>query len=230
MYFLTLDRDGGLVALVVGGLILAFGLGVGPLFFAVMVYFLVLSAMVTFVGMRKKRLLRLFEERRGVKNVLANGLPPLLMVFLFYYAQVAYFHWLSMLAFIGFLSSVATVTADKFSSELGVLDGMPRMIFTSRRVRKGTSGGITIAGLLAGLLGSFLIAVSVLLIGNQALSYFNLDLFTTILVVTLGGFLGTVVDSALGYFEEKGIGSKFSSNFFAGIVGSVVGMLMIWIF
>jgi len=229
MYFLTLDKDGGLVALVIGGLVLVFGLGFGPFFLAVMVYFLVLSAIVTFIGMKKKKFLKLFEKRRRVNNVLANGLQPLFMVFLFYYAQMAYLHWLSALAFVGFLSGIATVTADKFSSELGVLDGMPRMIFTFRRVRKGTSGGITIAGLLAGLLGSFLIAISLFAVSGLALSYYNLMPLKSVPAIMLGGFLGTVMDSVFGYFEENGVGNKFSSNFLASIVGSVVGMLIIWL-
>jgi len=230
MYFLTLDRDAVLVALVVGMFILLLGLGFGLFFFAVMLYFLVLSAAVTFIGMRRKRLLNLFEKARGVKNVLANGLPPLFMTLLFYYAHMVSLPWLAVLALVGFLSSVATVTADKFSSELGVLDGMPRMIFTFRRVRKGASGGITMAGLLAGLLGSFLIAISLFAVSGLALPYYNLMPLKSVLAIMLGGFLGTVMDSVFGYFEENGVGNKFSSNFLAGIVGSVVGMLIIWLF
>jgi uncharacterized membrane protein len=104
------------------------------------------------------------------------------------------------------------------------------MIFTSRRVRKGTSGGITVAGLLAGLLGSFLIAISLFAVSGLALSYYNLMPLKSVLAIMFGGFLGTVMDSVFGYFEENGVGNKFSSNFLASIVGSVVGMLIIWLF
>lgn len=228
MYFLTLDRDAVLVALAIGALILLFGLNLGPFYFAVMIYFLVLAALVTFVGMKKKSLLKLFEKSRGVKNVLANGLIPLFMVLISFLANFVHVNWLPVLAFIGFLSSVATVTADKFSSELGVLDGMPRMIINFKKVRKGTSGGITVVGLVAGLLGSFLIAISLFLISGGILPY-GLSLYSTLFAVTIGGFLGTVVDSILGFFEEGGIGNKFSSNFLASVIGSLIGMLVILI-
>jgi hypothetical protein len=34
------------------------------------------------------------------------------------------------------------------------------------------------------------------------------------------------VDSMLGFYEEKGIGSKFSSNFIGSIAGGVVAILI----
>ena len=43
---------------------------------------------------------------------------------------------LAVLCIIGFVASVAAITADKFESEIGIFDGMPRMIFTFKKAKK----------------------------------------------------------------------------------------------
>ena len=61
----------------------------------------------------------------------------------------------------GILASYAAVCADTFSSELGILSRSPPRLITSLTLRKvppGTNGGVTVAGLGAGLLGSAIIA------------------------------------------------------------------------
>ncbi|KAF1982970.1 hypothetical protein K402DRAFT_397108 [Aulographum hederae CBS 113979] len=62
----------------------------------------------------------------------------------------------------GIVANYAAVAADTFSSELGILSkSSPRYILTPwRNVPPGTNGGVTGAGLLAGLLGSFIISLT----------------------------------------------------------------------
>jgi uncharacterized membrane protein len=86
MEFLTLNLKGVVLAVVFGLAFLYFGLGLGPFFLIGMIVFLALSSAVTHVGITRKRGLGIEQDPRGVWNVLANGLPPLIMVVLFYFA------------------------------------------------------------------------------------------------------------------------------------------------
>ncbi|MGD0510298.1 MAG: DUF92 domain-containing protein [Candidatus Micrarchaeaceae archaeon] len=225
MEFLTLDIGGVLLAVVIALVVIFLGLGIGWLLLGAMVAFLVLSAIVTWIGIRSKRRLGLGQGPRGIWNVLANGMPPVIMVVLFYSFSRSGHGMLAVLSVVGYLASVAGITADKFGSELGVLDGTPRMIFTLKKVKKGTSGGITGFGLLVGLVGSFAIALlAPIFAGKVFLS--GSSVVKALVVVTAAGFVGTIVDSALGYYEEKGIGNKFTSNFICGVVAGLVAMLL----
>ncbi len=229
MEFLTLSVKGVILAFVFAAAFILLGFGLGPFFLIAMIVFLVLSAIVTHLGLRYKKGLGVGQEPRGIWNVIANGLPPLIMAFLFWLSMIWHNNWLALLAVIGFLASVAAITADKFSSEVGVLDGRPKMIFTLKEVKKGTSGGITEVGLLAGLFAAFLIALLIFLIpGNLAVltGSYGFSLKKALLAITAAGFVGTIVDSMLGYYEERGIGNKFTSNFICGIVGGLVAMAL----
>jgi uncharacterized protein (TIGR00297 family) len=226
MDFLTLNLRGILLSFVIGGAMLAFGFWLGPFFIISMIVFLVLSAIVTYIGMRRKRRLGVGQKPRGVRNVLANGLPPLIIVLFYYVLSASGNQSVALLAVIGFLASVAAITADKFNSEIGVLNGNPRMIFTLRRVRKGTSGGITLLGTAAGAFGAFLIALLIFLVVGRIMptGATRIDIGNAVLAITLGGLAGSVVDSALGYYEERGIGNKFTTNFICGICGGLVAI------
>lgn len=227
MTFLTLDKLG-----VAGGLLLALalyilGMQFGLLFIISMVVFLVLSALATRTGMKTKKALKLYEKSRGVKNVAANGLAPLILAVVFYVAYINGFSMLAMLSVVGFMGSVAAITSDKFASEIGVLGSAPRMLITMKRVKKGTSGGVSLLGLVASFLASVLIATLVIpYLGQLAVLANGIEPFILFASIALGGFLGNIIDSALGYYEDKGIGNKFSTNFICSVSGAVLAMLM----
>jgi uncharacterized membrane protein len=42
--------------------------------------------------------------------------------------------------------------------------------------------------------------------------------------ITIAGFVGNVVDSMLGYYEEKGVGNKSTSNLVCGLVGAIAAI------
>ncbi len=218
MNFLTLNLKATLVAMVMGVLLLYLGGALGPFFLFTMLYFLVLSAVVTWFGHEYKRRAGLFERQRGVRNVIANGAWPLVMALLYYILHV-YSPAYQILAVAGFVGAVAAVTADKFGSEIGVLDGIPRSIISFKRVNKGASGGITHLGILAGVLASMLIGITSLFI--YAYSPLYIYLFPLAIV---GGIVGTLVDSLFGVFEEVGVGNKYTSNLIASVVGGLVVM------
>lgn len=234
MDVLTLDIKGVVLALVIALIMLYFGYNtvgwpLGIFYVVSMLYFLAVAAIVTRIGARYKKRVRLYQQVRGIKNVLGNGLAPLI------FAVAIYFFGGNLALVVGFISSVAAVTADKFGSEIGVLAGKPTSIVTFKKIEKGVSGGVTLTGLGAELLGAFLIAAILSLIYPYPILYncqnggcHNLiPLIPAIIAVaTVAGFLGTIVDSYLGYFEEKGIGNKHTSNFLCGLAGGIIGALI----
>ncbi|MEM3405220.1 MAG: DUF92 domain-containing protein, partial [Candidatus Micrarchaeaceae archaeon] len=213
MEFLTLDVKGTAAGIVMALLLLLFGRGYGIIMLLELIWFLVLSAIVTNLGIRKKTKLGLNEKARGYKNVLANGMAPLIIAAL-YFANSFHQFANPAILIIAFFSSISAITADKFASEIGVLNGFPRSIVTFARLPKGTSGGITSLGILAGLLGSFLVGITYLFVSPN---------FAVVVLVVVAGFIGNVVDSFFGYFEEKGIGNKYTSNFACGSAGAIAG-------
>jgi uncharacterized protein (TIGR00297 family) len=232
MAFLTLNRSAVVVALAIGILLVIFGRGIGFLFAALMVYFLALSAFVTYFGYYYKVARKLTQRERGAWNVIANGAGPLIFAAVFFFGFVMNSNTVMLSSFFGFFGSVAAITADKFSSELGVLNGMPKMIFTMKKVDKGVSGGVTLFGVGMGILAAFLIALIVIPFNayNSGVFFYNITVLFAILCVTVSGLFGTLVDSMLGYFEEKGIGNKYTSNFFCSIAGGLLGMALVLLF
>ncbi len=226
MEFFTLDMKATASAVVMGILIIYLGGGFGLYFFIAMLMFLVLSGIVSYIGRVYKQKKRLFERVRTIRNVIANGLWPTAIALIFYISANWFSGAYGILIFAAFVGSVAAITSDKFSSELGVLDGMPTQLISFKKVKKGVSGGVTAIGLLSGLLGAALISITPLLVYGQFARAFGQSIWYVVLAALVGGFLGTVFDSILGYYEENGIGNKYTSNFFASVAGSVVALLI----
>ncbi|MHB1829923.1 MAG: DUF92 domain-containing protein [Candidatus Micrarchaeaceae archaeon] len=211
----TLDVSGTLLAVLFGLITFYFGLQLWWFFMAVLVDFLVLSAIATRAKEEEKMRMKGYEKVRSWKNVVANGMVPVAIVVIYFvfasYEGVSPAG--SQIIVYSFIASLAAVTADKFASEFGVLYGHPKDIITQARVRRGTSGGITWMGTLMGLVGSALIGLTALSIG-ASLMVFD--------VIVIAGVVGNVVDSVLGHFEEQGIGNKYTSNIVCAVTGSVL--------
>lgn len=131
------------------------------------------------------------EEKSGVrsyKNVFANSLPAFTLAIAY---QVFPTHQDTVL--IAYLASLATALADTLASEIGQTSkSQPRMITTLKKTSTGVDGGITLTGELASLLGAAIIAF--LALATQLTPPTPLPL----LLVLLGGFIGTNIDSLLG--------------------------------
>jgi uncharacterized protein (TIGR00297 family) len=94
----------------------------------------------------------------------------------------------------GFVGALATATADTWATELGVLSsGKPRLLTTGQPVMPGTSGGITLPGLLASALGA-------LTLGGVFWCARGLrrSLATLPLIALISGLTGSLCDSLLG--------------------------------
>lgn len=126
------------------------------------------------------------QEASGARNwkqVLANSFPAsfLLFISLFYKED----HSFKLLSF----SVFAAACADTFSSEIGMLfNGRVFNILNGKAMPKGLSGGISLVGLFAGILGSAVMAF--LAIPDFGWKGYFITLFL--------GFLGTIIDSLLG--------------------------------
>lgn len=87
----------------------------------------------------------------------------------------------------------------------------------------GTNGGVTLAGLLAGVLGAFLIALtSVLFVPFCAESWSLLERGLFIVAVTVCGTLGSLLDSLLGGLLQASVVDKRSGKVVEGSGGRKV--------
>jgi uncharacterized protein (TIGR00297 family) len=97
-----------------------------------------------------------------------------------------------------FVGVMATVNADTWATELGVLSPhRPRLITTGRPVEPGTSGGITLLGTSAAAAGGLLIG-GVMLVGLALGASTTQTLWWLLPAALLGGVGGAMVDSLLG--------------------------------
>ncbi len=197
----ALDFSGAVGAAVAGTLI--FGLG-GWIWGALLITFFLLSTLLSkYKARTKASLAEKFAKgsRRDLGQVLANGGAGIVLAIL--YAWMA--HPVLLFAFGG---AMATVNADTWATELGVLSRRPpRLITSGEVVEPGTSGGISLVGTLATGVGG-------LVIGGAALAYLWLDgafggggaalaggstmLPALVAATAVGGLGGSFFDSLLG--------------------------------
>ncbi len=201
---LGLDTTGFLSALVVGGIVWYFA---GLAYLTLLFTFLLLALYITSIGYKIKVRYGVFDYARGWQNVASNGLIPFIAALLSPY-----------IGSLPFIASVAGATADKFASELGILGGKPIELFTWKRVKPGKSGAIS-------LLGTFFSFVGALTITFAAKFLFPISSYTALLLA-LAGFTGSLVDSIAGYFEERGLGTKETSNFICTLTAFLLAFLI----
>ncbi|AEH07401.1 TIGR00297 family protein [Methanothermococcus okinawensis] len=180
----------------------------------VMVCFLVFGSLVSKVGYSKKYSMGMGECKRTVKNVLANGALAVIIILFYIFGIIDY-----NMALFGYIGSIAAATSDTFSSELGVLsDETPRLITTLEKVERGTDGGISLYGTLAGILGAFLIGI----ISGILFNNYNL-----IWVGTISGIVGNLSDSLFGaLLERRGIFNNEHVNITCTLMGSLCAITL----
>ncbi len=187
----ALSGSGVAGALITGTL--TFGLG-GWEWGVLLVLFFVSSSALSFYRAREKEgLAEKFSKghRRDLGQALANGgLTASLAVFSLI--------WPHPLWFVACAGAMATVNADTWATELGVLSAhLPRLVTTGQRVEVGASGGVTWLGTGASLLGALLIGLAGGL-GLLPLSHNWAAAGVLLLAATAGGLAGSFVDSLLG--------------------------------
>lgn len=164
------------------------------------------------------------SQARNSWQVVANSLAAIIFSTIYLLSPQPVFIYL-------FIASVAAVAADTWASEIGpVFNRKCLSLANFQTGNAGISGGVSIAGSLAALLGSFSITI---------LSYylfFNKLNFSIILIITLSGFFASFIDSILGafvepildkknYFNNKNSNEKITPNDVINILGSISASL-----
>lgn len=220
----ALDLFAAFASVVIGVILILTG-GIVP--FLVLCVFFVSGVVATRYRAMEKEEYRTKMPRRGVNNVVANGLAPVVFMVLRSVSGNNMF-------FYGFLGAVAAVTADTLSSEIGVLSRRkPVLITTLKPVEAGTNGGITPLGEAMSFAGSAIVAGSHLVmvsIGSWTGTITPPQTSAIYPITIISGVVGCHVDSLLGAtLENRGIINNDAVNLFSAFVGGVtaIGVLLL---
>ena len=143
-----------------------------------------------------------YAEKGGTRDafqVFANGGIPLIAAI---YVLLTKGIWGAQLLdpiSLGVFSEIATVTADTWATEIGVLSKKEPVWIVNpfKKVPRGTSGGISLRGIVATSLGSLLIAVSFLVVTPfETIDIFKA--FIAFIIIFIAGISGSLIDSFLG--------------------------------
>ena len=183
----------------------SFGFG-GWVWGMLLITFFVLSSLLSkYKESVKASLAEKFAKgsQRDVWQALANaGVGALIAL------AYPFFHHPTL--FFAFIGAMATVNADTWATELGVLSQRPpRLITTGARVEPGTSGGISPRGTLATLAGGFVIGLTATalmfideFLGGLGVSPTGGDSYALALILpfvaAFSGLTGSLCDSLLG--------------------------------
>jgi uncharacterized protein (TIGR00297 family) len=181
----SLNKSGVFAAVIVGTVI--FGLGGWQWAILLLTFFITSSGLSRAFKNRKQNLNEKFSKghERDAGQVFGNGGVATFFVLI----HVLYPE--SIVGWMGFAASLAAVNADTWATELGVLNATPPRMITNlrKRVEKGTSGGVSLSGTGASLLGSSIIALPAALFAD------NCVLFP---LIATAGLAGSLFDSFLG--------------------------------
>ena len=184
----SLNRSGAMAAVVVGTVI--FGIGGWQWAVLLLTFFISSSVLTRAFKKHKSDLSEKFSKggQRDAGQVFGNGGLATL------FAGLTFFYPDDPRLWLGFAAALAASNADTWATELGVLNPHPPRLIThpTRVVEKGTSGGISLVGTLAALAGAGLIGSLAGFLNPSGISW------TTALLVTLAGLLGSLFDSLLG--------------------------------
>lgn len=150
------------------------------------------------------------HESRGADNVLSNGIVPFMSAVL----GLPYFY----------LGSISAALSDTLASEIGKLSKEAPVLITDprKKVESGLNGGVTKLGTLASIGGSVIIA-SLSLVFYSSFALPGVSAYVLFFAVVMGGVLGSVVDSLLGFaFENRGVMTNGSVNFSATLCGGII--------
>lgn len=181
----SLNKSGAIAAFFIGTII--FGIGGWQWAILLLTFFITSSALSRAFKKKKQNLDEKFSKghQRDAGQVFGNGGIAT------FFAALNFFYPHEPILWLCFSASLAAVNADTWATELGVLNKTPPRLITNlnKVVEKGTSGGISLTGVIASLAGSGLIAFfASLLTSNWSLLF----------IITLAGLSASLFDSFLG--------------------------------
>jgi uncharacterized protein (TIGR00297 family) len=123
------------------------------------------------------------RQPRDAIQVMCNGGIAVLCLLFFYFLNTGIWLW-------AYWASIAVSTADTWSSAIGNrFTGTVIDIKNGKPLRRGLSGGISVAGTLGGVAGAGIIALAGWLLNDHSFYWTG---------VLLTGFAGMMIDSVLG--------------------------------
>jgi uncharacterized protein (TIGR00297 family) len=191
----ALDLSGTIAAFLIGTII--FGIGGWTFAIPLLLFFIgssILSRLPQRDGAAAKEMIAK-SGRRDAAQVLANGLLPTLVV-------IASLFIKKETAFLLYLGGIAAAAADTWATEIGLLFGkQPRSILNGKKVAAGTSGGITLAGVVGAILGAAMIAFT----GWWSYGIFEESIIRWLLFVgiAIAGIVAQFIDSLLGATMQR---------------------------
>lgn len=199
-----LDKLSAITGGIIGYMVLFTG---GWRWLSLLILFFTLGTIATNYKYATKSKYHLSQKKRSVENVLGNGLVPLIFAL--------------QGNLVGFAASLASVTADTVSSEIGVLSkGQPVSILDLKtEVKRGTNGGVSLLGNVMTLIGSGAVALGVfLLFGDVKIGWMTF----------WAGAFGCVTDSVLGAtLENDGVVGNHMVNLLSSLSAGIVA---VWLF
>ena len=223
----SLSRSGVLGAVITGTTIFGFG---GWIVGILLVAFFVSSSLLSHFkqnNTQKQRAAEMFDKsgQRDIWQALANGGAAMIFVIIGQHQSVHYRYELAGSVTCAAFGALATVNADTWATELGILSkSRPRLITRPfHTVEPGTSGAVSIVGILAAFAGALFIAVVFVVLRatfdgpHLFLNRDSLDItpiywvgwatfprvaVARLISVTTGGLIGSLFDSFLGATKQ----------------------------
>jgi uncharacterized protein (TIGR00297 family) len=211
------DVSALLSAALLGVLIIVFS---GLSWFLLLLTFFILGGGFTRYKYVYKESIGIAQAKDGIRsyeNVFSNSTAALALA-------VAYgvFPEHSLPIIYAYMGTVATATGDTLASEIGTTaKGRPIMITTLKPSEPGIDGAVSLLGELAAIFGSAVIGILGYLLGITD------NLLLAVLITTVGGFIGTNIDSFLGAtLQKRGLLSNSGVNFVATFIGAGISAVL----
>jgi uncharacterized protein (TIGR00297 family) len=190
-----LNKSGFIGATLLGTLVFTFG---NLIFYILMMLFFFSSTFISHMSslllpsthyLMDKKVKK--HESRNIIQVFANGGVLGVLSILYYFYPNSNMILLATI-------SMAASTADTWAGEIGIFSHQAtKSILTRKPIVRGLSGGVTNLGFLASLAGSTLITLASLIYALFTHIWQPYLIVALLLSVSLG-FLGSIIDSALG--------------------------------
>ncbi|KAK9486152.1 integral membrane protein DUF92-domain-containing protein [Lipomyces starkeyi] len=145
------------------------------------------------------------EGPRNEIQVMANSLPATILILIHFFTKTTKC-WNSDVLAVGIIAQYAAVTADTWSSELGILSKQsPILITTLRKCPPGTNGGVSQTGLTAALGGGAIIGVIAAIFTPFCHTWSIAARLKLVVAITIAGFIGSIIDSLLGAVLQQSV-------------------------
>ncbi|MEM2918933.1 MAG: DUF92 domain-containing protein [Candidatus Altiarchaeota archaeon] len=193
------------------GLIVVFTIEISYLL--LMISFFILGNLATIYKQKIKESEGVSEGVRTFKNVFGNGAAATIFSIFYYITKAQIFQ-------IAFIGAMATATSDTFATEIGQAhEKNPKLITNLKKVKVGTPGAISLQGIFAAIIGSFLISLISFIFSNEK---------SFLMYGTLSGIIGCMIDSLIGATIERNLIDKHMTNFIATLLGGIFSIVFFY--